>query len=328
MVERKQGPRPAVLGTCTFSPYPLRGPDHRDVLLREGLELLDAMAREADRQGESLDLVVWPEYFAQGEQGTLAEKAEPVDGRIVAAVAERTRSLGTNAAVPLALDEDGGYFNALVFLDRQGEHVGTYRKVNPVPGDDGLCEGGVTPGKDVSVFDLDIGRVGAQICFDGYFGNAWRELGRAGAELVVFSSAMQAVMGLKTHAYTNQYYVLASTWNVPTVIVDPVGREVARTREQGDVLVTRIDMDYRVYSDHRVEFVREIEEKYGGRVRMDWHPEELMWIVTSSDPDLPVAEFMQREQLDTTCGYLAEAGATLARIRGEGSVPRTVPGRG
>ena len=30
------GPRPIVLATCTFSPHPLRGPDHREVLLREG----------------------------------------------------------------------------------------------------------------------------------------------------------------------------------------------------------------------------------------------------------------------------------------------------
>ncbi len=327
MSERRPGPRPAVLGTCTFSPYPLRGLDHRDALLREGLQLLDDMAREADKQGESLDLVVWPEYFAQGEQGALAEKAEALDGRTVTAVAERTRRLGTNAAVPLALKEDGEFFNALVFIDRQGEHVGTYRKANPVPDASGLCEDGVTPGSEVPVFDLDIGRVGAQICFDAYFEEAWRALGRAGAELVVFPSAMQGVMGLRTHAYTNQYYVLASTWSAPTVIVDPVGREVARTHDHNQALVAKVDLDYRVYSDHRVEFVRELVEKYEGCIHMDWHPEELMWIVTSSDPSLPVGEFMKREKLATTCEYLAQAGAALAKIRAQGSAPRTVPGR-
>ena len=327
MSERRPGPRPAVLGTCTFSPYPLRGPDHRDALLREGLVLLDAMAREADDQGEALDLVVWPEYFAQGEQGTLAEKAEAVDGRTVTAVAERTRRLGTNAAVPLALKEDGEFFNALVFIDRDGEHVGTYRKVNPVPGESGLCEGGVTPGREVPVFDLDIGRVGAQTCFDAYFEDAWRALGQAGAELVVFPSAMPGVMGLKTHAYTNQYYVLASTWEVPTVIVDPVGQEVARTHERNQVLVAKVDLDYSVYSNHRVDFVTELLAKYDGRIHMDWHPEELMWVVTSTDPDLPVNEFMKREQLETTRCWLRRAGAALAKIREEQSAPRTVPGR-
>ena len=61
MSYRKPGPRPAVLGTCTFSPYPLRDLNDRDVLLRESLAMIDEMAREAERQGESLDLVVWPE---------------------------------------------------------------------------------------------------------------------------------------------------------------------------------------------------------------------------------------------------------------------------
>ncbi len=323
----KPGPRPVVLATCTFSPYPLRGPDHREVLLREGLKLLDDMARAADAQGEALDLVVWPEYFAQGEQGALAEKAEAVDGRTVTAVAERTRKLGTNAAVPLALKEDGEFFNALVFLDRRGEHVGTYRKVNPVPDEDGVCEDGVTPGREVPVFDLDIGRVGAQICFDACFEEAWPTLARAGAELVVFASAMPAVMWLKAYAHMNQYYVLASTWTAPTVIVDPVGREVARTHDRNQVLVAKVDLDYRVYGDHRVDFVTELVEKYGGRIRMDWHPEELTWLVTSSDPNLSVAEFMKREKLVTTCERLAEAGARLASIKAQESVPRTVPGR-
>jgi len=327
MTMRNPGPRPAVLGTCTFSPYPLRGPDHREVLLREGLQLLDDMAREADAQGQALDLVVWPEYFAQGEQGTLAEKAEGLDGRTITAVAERTRKLGTNAAVPLALKEDGLFFNALVFLDRRGEHIGTYRKVNPVPGEDGLCESGVAPGTEVPVFDLDIGRVGAQICFDACFEAAWPALARAGAELVVFSSAMQAVMWLKAYALMNQYYVLASTWTAPTVIVDPVGREVARTHERNQVLVAKVDLDYRVYGNHRVEFVTELVQKYGGRIHMDWHPEELMWLVTSSDPSLPVDEFMKREKLLTICEHLAGAGAKLAKIKAQQSAPRTVPGR-
>lgn len=326
MSERKPGPRPAVLGTCTFSPYPLRDLADRDVLLRESLGMLDEMAREADRQGESLDLVAWPEKVAQDPRLPVPEKAEPLDGRIIGAVAERTRKMGTNAAVSLALDEDGEYSNALVFLDRQGEPVGIYRKINPVPDEDGVCEGGLSAGRGVPVIDLDIGRIGAQICFDGYFEDAWRVLGREGAELVVFSSAMQAVMGLKAHAYTNQYYVLASTWNVPTVIVDPVGRELARTDGPNQVRVVKVDLDYRVYSDWRVQFVEELLEKYAGRIRMDWHPEELMWIVTSTDPDLPVEEFMKREELATTIEYLSGSGAQLAKIRGESRPPRTVPG--
>ena len=93
MPERESGPRCAVLGTCTLNPYRHPDPSDREGLLREGLDLLDAIAREADARGEGLDLVVWPEYFAQGEPGPLAEKAEALDGRTVAAVAGGARTL-------------------------------------------------------------------------------------------------------------------------------------------------------------------------------------------------------------------------------------------
>ncbi len=327
MSVRRTGSRPAVLGTCTFSPYPTRGPDHREVLLREGLQMLDDMAREADAQRQALDLVVWPEYFAQGEQGTLEEKAETADGRTITAIAERTRRLGTNAAVPLALREDGEFYNALVFLDRRGDPVGIYKKANPVPGDGGLFEGGLTPGKETEVFDLDIGRVGAQICFDACFDHGWPALARAGAELVVYPSAMPAVMWLKAYAFMNQYYVLSSTWAVPSVLVDPVGREVARTHDRNQVFVAKVDLDYCVYGEHRTEVVAELVQRYGGRIHMDWHPEELMWLVTSSDPDLPAAEFMKREKLLTIREHLAAADARLAKVRTGTSAPRIVPGR-
>ena len=82
-----------------------------------------------------------------------------------------------------------------------------------------------------------------------------------------------------------------------------------------------------MHGNRRVGFATELVEKYGGCIHMDWHPEELMWIVTSSDPSLPVDEFMKREKLLTICEHLARAGAALAKTKCRESAPRTVPGR-
>ena len=315
MHERKSGPRPAVLGTCTLSPYRHPDPDDLDGMLRAGLELLDAMAREADARGEALDLVVWPEYFAQGEPKPPAEKAEALDGRTITAVAERTRKLGTNAAVPLALVEDGEFFNALVFLDRRGEHVGTYRKMHPVLGANDVFEGGVTPGREARVLELDIGRVGAQICYDVFFEDGWRALGRGGAELVVYSSATPALAGLKAHACLHEYYVLSSTWNVPSALVDPLGGELARTSEHKEVLVAKVDLEFRVISWMPDDRVQALEDKYGGRIRQDWHREEQQCLLTSLDPSLPVDEFMRLEDIETRRSALERNLAAEARLR-------------
>lgn len=290
------GPRPVVLGTCTLSPYSHPDPDDLDGMLQAGLDLLDDMARAADAQGEALDLVAWPEYFAQGEPKPAKEKAEPVDGRTIAAVAERIRKLNTNAAVPLCLREGDAYFNAIVFLDRQGEHVGTYAKAHPCFGN-GAFECGVQPGLSAQVFDLDIGRVGAQICYDVFFGSGWKDLAQAGAELVVFSSATPAVARVKAYACLHEYYVLTSTWNVPTIVATPLGYEMARTRKHKEVLVQKVDLEFIIANWMPEARARALEERYKGRIRQEFFPEDQQYLFTSLDPDLPVAEMFRREKL-------------------------------
>ena len=46
MTRRKPGPQPAVIGTCTLA---IRGIEDADELLANGLDMIDAMAREAEK---------------------------------------------------------------------------------------------------------------------------------------------------------------------------------------------------------------------------------------------------------------------------------------
>ncbi len=294
MSVRKPGPRPAVIGTTSLSPYKVSDPSQ---LLADGLALVDQMAEMAEREGWSLDLVALPETFAQhGEQS----EAEAIDGPIGTAMAEKASRYGTYAAVPLRLKEGDRQYNSIVFLDRRGEPVGAYHKVFPVPSGGDLLEGGVTPGRDAPVFELDFGRVGAQICYDAFFEYGWQALDDKGAELVVFSSATPIVMGLRSHAHRHQYYVASSIHEVPSVVVDPVGHEVARTTADREPVVVRVDLDYRVVRWSSLkDYGKALGEKYGDRVNQDWHYEEHMCILTSRDPGLPVAEVMKREGLGT-----------------------------
>jgi predicted amidohydrolase len=243
MTSRKPGPRPAVIGTCTLAPFDKPGGNPQR--LAEGLALVDQMAAEAAAAGWSLDIVLLPEHFAQSGS-TAAEIAEPLSGPLAAAVAEKARRYNTHIALPIALDEGGRYTNSVVMLDRAGEAAGTYRKCHPVLHLDGSLEHGICPGTDAPVWDLDVGRVGAQVCFDVFFDDTWQALDDAGAELVLFTSATSAVAAIKSHAWRHEYYVAASTFRAPSVVVDPLGREVARTSGDKEVRLTRIDLDYRV----------------------------------------------------------------------------------
>ena len=316
MVARKPGPRPAVIGTATLAPFQVPGGDEQR--LADGLALVDAMAAVAAAKGWQLDIIVLPEHFSQADQDIPRQQlAEPIDGRAVTAMAEKAHRYGTYAAVPLLLREGDEIANAVVILDRQGEPVGTYRKAFPVLHLDGSLECGVAPGRDFPVFDLDFGRVGAQICFDIFFEAGWQALDDAGAELVVFTSATSGVAGLRSHAYRHEYYVLASTFRPPTVVIDPLGREIARTAADKQVLVERVDLDYRVLPWNSLrDFGAALGEKYGDRVRQDWHYEEDLCLLASNDPALPVGELMAREKLETHREHLARNIAAQNAARG------------
>lgn len=186
MTLRKPGPRPAVIGTCTLS---LRDIEDADVLLANGLEMIDEMAREAERQGWGLDIAALPEHFALPTGTTPGEGGEDLDGRTVAAAAARARAHGTYVVVPMYLRQGDAVHNSAVLLDREGEPVGVYHKAFPVVLPDGSIERGIAPGGEFPVFETDFGRVGLQICWDVVFDDGWSALAAQEAELVLFPSA-------------------------------------------------------------------------------------------------------------------------------------------
>ena len=313
MTRRKPGPRPVVLGTCTLAPFevPL------EQRLADGLELIDRMARQAEAKGWPLDLVLLPEHFGHGGPGTAQEKAEPIDGRVMTALAEKARRYNCYVAASVLLSDGGKACNAVVFLDRSGRPVGRYAKIHPVLHLDDSLEHGVAPGHNAPVLELDFGRVGAQVCFDVFFDDGWQALDDGGAELVVFTSATSAVGGLRSHAWRHEYYILASTFRPPTIIVDPLGREIVRTSGDKQVLVERVDLDYRVLPWNSLrDFGQALGEKYGDRIRQDWDLEQDLCLLSSLDESLPVGELMDREHLETHREHLARNLVHQDRERG------------
>ncbi|HML49723.1 MAG TPA: carbon-nitrogen hydrolase family protein, partial [Clostridia bacterium] len=74
----------------------------------------------------------------------------------------------------------GRNYNVASIFNRQGDIVGEYRKTHLPP--DEMWQ--ITPGDELSVFDLDFGRVGICICYDMVFPEAVREDALKGAEII------------------------------------------------------------------------------------------------------------------------------------------------
>jgi len=320
MSKRKDGPRPAVIGTCSLS---ARNISDSEQTLANGLAMVDEMARKADENGWSLDMVVLPEGFAHVDGSSSLENSETLDGNIVTALADKAREYSTYAAVSLWLRKEDKTHNSVVMLDREGKSIGVYHKVFPVVLPDGSLEGGITPGHEFPVFDLDFGRIGVQICFDVCYDEGWEALAAQETELVLFPSAAPCVSALVSYAYQHAYYIVASTYRPPAIVVNPLGHEIAKAADDREVAVVRIDLDYRILPS-RFIWTRgdEIKRKYGAGVDFGWHDAEGFCLLTSSDPKLPIGRLVERENLETISQFLSRnRQAQMTARRGLLSMP-------
>ncbi len=311
---RKDGPRFAVIGTCTLS---IRDAGDADALLANGLTMIDEMARAAERNGWSLDIAVLPEHFAVPPESNPFITGEELGGRTVSAVAERARAHGTYVVVPMYVREGDAVYNSAVLLDRGGEPIGVYHKVFPVVLPDGSVERGITPGREFPVWDLEFGRVGIQICWDIVFDDGWQSLAAQEAELVLFPSAAPTVPLLASHAHRNCYYVAGSIMRPPSIIVDPQGRIIAQSSQDKEVAVARVDLDYRVVpSTYLWSRGAELKEKYGDAIDWGWHDAEGSCLMTSSDPEMPIGRFLEAEDIMTLPAWIAHNRRRIAEERG------------
>jgi predicted amidohydrolase len=292
--------------------------------LEDYLAMIDEMARRATERGWKLDVALLPEVSFKFVAGDLRAAAEEPDGKTARAIGEKARQHGAYATAPIHRRSGDVVTNSLVLLDREGKPVGVYDKVHPVMMRDGSLEYGIAPGREFPVFDLDFGRVGMQICWDVGFEDGWRALGNQDAELVLFATNPAVPVALRGYAWRHGYYIAASAVHPPSVVVDPVGRLVASTSADREVIVTRVNLDYRVlHSNCMWDWSLTEHKEYEGRIHIEWDKEAHEYLVSSVDPELPVSSFLAREGLFT--GRQRNGRNTELQLLARGGAPLVPP---
>ncbi|MFL5736530.1 MAG: carbon-nitrogen hydrolase family protein [Actinomycetota bacterium] len=142
------------------------------------------------------DLIALPELWPSGyDTRTLsrdaAEAAEPFDGPRTKLLAESARELGVWLAAGSVPELDGDrVFNTSLLFSRDGELVGTHRKVH-LYGD--AERNGFVAGDRLTTVETDeLGTVGLCVCFDGDFPEVGRSMAKRGARLVISPAAYPA----------------------------------------------------------------------------------------------------------------------------------------
>ncbi len=151
--------------------------------------------RAAHAQGAAL--VLLPElhtsvYFCQTEDSGRFDLAEPIPGPTTEALAGVARELGV-VIVGSVFERraPGVYHNTAVVLDADGRLAGRYRKMH-IPDDPGYHEKFYfTPGDlGFTPIDTAVGRLGVLVCWDQWYPEAARLMALAGAELLLYPTAI------------------------------------------------------------------------------------------------------------------------------------------
>ncbi|MEE9142142.1 MAG: carbon-nitrogen hydrolase [Gammaproteobacteria bacterium] len=151
--------------------------------------------REAYAQGARLVLLQElhkTRYFCQTEDPDVFELAEPVPGPTTERLGVLAKELGVVVVASVFERRASGvYHNTAVVLENDGAIVGRYRKMH-IPNDPGYHEKFYfTPGDlGFEPIETSVGRLGVLICWDQWYPEAARLMALAGAELLLFPTAI------------------------------------------------------------------------------------------------------------------------------------------
>lgn len=159
------------------------------------VEHASRLVREAATAGANI--VVLPElfelpYFCTEMDTAHFALARPFDGNeTIANFAALARELGV--VLPVSFFERAGqaFFNTVAIIDADGTVLGRYRKTH-IPDGPGYSEKYYfTPGDTgFQVWPTRFGRIGVGICWDQWFPEAARAMVLAGAELLIYPTAI------------------------------------------------------------------------------------------------------------------------------------------
>lgn len=165
--------------------------DARDENWRNLTRLLELTA------AKGTDLVVLPElhngfYFCQHENSKEFDRAEAIPGpttNFLSTLAKRLKLVIIGSVFERRAA--GLYHNTAIVLDNDGTLAGCYRKMH-IPDDPGYYEKYYfTPGDmGFQPVQTSIGKIGVLLCWDQWFPEAARLMSLAGAELLVFPTAI------------------------------------------------------------------------------------------------------------------------------------------
>ncbi|MBN7798602.1 carbon-nitrogen hydrolase [Parahaliea mediterranea] len=131
-------------------------------------------------------------YFCQQEDTAVFDLAESIPGPSTEALGAVARELGVVLVTSLFERRAAGlYHNTAVVLETDGSIAGIYRKMH-IPDDPGYYEKFYFAPGDLGFepIQTSVGRLGVLVCWDQWFPEGARLMAMAGAELLIYPTAI------------------------------------------------------------------------------------------------------------------------------------------
>lgn len=206
------------------------------------------MVAEADA-----DLVILPEMFATGFETDPGRVAQPMSGEIVQEMTRWGRTMGKAVAGSLIVEEEGRYYNRLLFIKPSGERVQSDKRHLFSIGGEGA---NFCPGRERVVVEYGGIRFLLQVCYDLRF-PVWSRC-RNDYDAIIYVASWPAGRRdvwrtlLRARAIENQAYVLGVNrtgddprlhYSGDSAVIGCKGETLAEAGEGQRLLTARLDMD-------------------------------------------------------------------------------------
>jgi predicted amidohydrolase len=170
--------------------------------------------------------------------------SEAIPGPATERLGSLARQLHSYIVAGVYEREGAVLYNTAVLLGRDGKLVGKYRKTH-LPREE--WEAGVTPGNDYPVFETDFGKVGLIICWDVQFPEPSRAMALKGAELLLLPIWGGNETLAKARAIENHVFLVSSSYDMKTFIVDPTGKVLAEATHEQPLASATLHLDQKIY---------------------------------------------------------------------------------
>jgi predicted amidohydrolase len=229
-------------------------------------------------------LIVLPELFNTGyrveDQDT--ELAECIPGATTEWLTQiaAKHQIYLSAAILESSKSDGLVYDTAVLIGSDGV-IGTYRKTH-------LWEREqfrFGSGREFSVFESGLGKIGLQICYEVGFPEGARILAMRGADILLYPSAFGKArsyawdIATRSRALENGVFVIAANrsgmeqggtiFNGCSRIIDPSGTVLAEAVDEDEVIVAQIDLEHVNKQRGMIPYLKDMNKKLFVKHYMD-----------------------------------------------------------